>query len=546
MSNRKPPSSNPRRKAYFKPSEGHSGHSSSRGDARPSGDSAQSNKPKSFGSFAPRDRFAKDAAPRPYDASRPRPSPEGRSFSPGGPRRPFNDSEQRSTERPKRFGAFAPRDGDAPARSYDKPRPRPSPEGRSFSPGGPRRPFGDSEQRSHDGPKRSFAPRDGFSKDSYSQPRSFDKPRPRPSGEGYSSSHEAPRRSFAPKEGFARDAHPRSFDKSRPRSDDSFKPRAPAERSYDRPASRPFKDLGDSPVEKKRSFRSAESESFEGAPPKRPISAPKALREDVPAQYQASQIADDEVKVYGFHASLILFNKRPQDIIRLYCLESMIPRITDLLKHCVDNKKAYHVVSADELKRITDSIHHEGICLLTKKQPTLSFDELLEKLKTQSGSQALIYLEGVENPHNIGSLLRICAHFGVRYLLTDKTELSDLPSATYRVAKGGVEEVTFVPVSEPLKKLKILKEQGFSLVASSGHAKNSIYQKAFPEKTVFIFGSETHGIADSFLKISSDILSVPGSGGVESLNVSISSALFLGEFWRQHHNSSTTNEGSSE
>lgn len=244
-----------------------------------------------------------------------------------------------------------------------------------------------------------------------------------------------------------------------------------------------------------------------------------------------------EVKVYGLHASLALFQKRPQDLIRLYCLESMLPRISALTKYCVKNKKAYHVVSSEELEKVTDSIHHEGVCLLTNKPPALSFEELLETLQEDEDPCALIYLEGVENPHNLGSLMRICAHFGVKYLLTDSAQLSDIPSATYRVAKGGVEEVTLVPLKEPLKMLEQLKKRGVTLIASSGHSKTSLYQKALPERVLFMFGSETHGISEIFLKKCKEVLAVPGSGNVESLNVSITSALFLGEFWRQHEHS---------
>lgn len=241
-----------------------------------------------------------------------------------------------------------------------------------------------------------------------------------------------------------------------------------------------------------------------------------------------------EVKVYGLHACQALFKKRPQDIIRLYCLETMIPRLSALVKHCVEHKKAYHVISAEELARVTDSIHHEGVCILTKERTPLSFDAFLAELKKCTRPLALIYLEGVENPHNIGSIMRICAHFGVQYLLTDRAELAAIPSATYRVAKGGVEEVAFVPLKEPLKMLQHLKDQGFALFASSSHAKKSLYQTKLPEKALFVFGSETHGIAEAFIKRCAEILAVPGSGKVESLNVSMTSGLFLGEFWRQH------------
>lgn len=389
-----------------------------------------------------------------------------------------------------------------------------------------------SSERAFSKAPSAFKPRGRFDEDSRPPRRSNDQ-----FGERSSRSFDTskPHGAFKTRGRFNEDSRsPRSFDKSKTsiKSKLHFEENAPK-------APRPY-----APQRSEKSLRteypkSAERyDNFEGTfhDPHPKTRSPAAFKTSAPSKpIEPSNVG--EVKIYGQHACLALFHKRPQDIIRLYCLESTIPRISELLKHCVDNKKAYHVVTAEEMQRITDSVHHEGLCILTKERISPSFEELLAALKSQKGPQTLIYLEGVENPHNIGSLLRICAHFGVKYLLTDANEISTLPPATYRVAKGGVEEVTFVPLKNSLKMLQQLKDQGFNLVASSGYAKNSLYSTSLPEKTIFIFGSETNGIADSFLKLCNDILVVPGSGGVESLNVSITSALFLGEFWRQHRQS---------
>ena len=166
----------------------------------------------------------------------------------------------------------------------------------------------------------------------------------------------------------------------------------------------------------------------------------------------------NEQKYYGLHACLAIWAKRPYDVVRVYAHESNIKALTPILKGCAAQKKAYHIVSTEELNRITDSVHHEGVCILAKEPRPISFSELIESIR---GSKVcLLYLDGVQNPHNIGSIMRTCAHFGIPYILGDR--LPSLSASACRIAKGGAELVRLVQLDQPPAALEQLKKLGFT------------------------------------------------------------------------------------
>jgi RNA methyltransferase, TrmH family len=238
----------------------------------------------------------------------------------------------------------------------------------------------------------------------------------------------------------------------------------------------------------------------------------------------------DEQKYYGIHACFTLWKMRPDDVIRVYIHESNMKFFSPVLKWCAQHKKAYHVVSNDELGKITGSVHHEGICILAKELKNLNFVDCLKQLK--SDKICLLYLDGVQNPHNIGSILRSCAHFNIPFILGD--QLPTLSPSACRIAKGGAEYVRLVNISEPKKALEDLAKRGFKFIGTSSHGGVSLYKSTLPARTVFAFGNESSGMSEAMLKSSHMNIQIPGTGHVESLNVSVATSLCLGEYARQH------------
>ncbi|OGT22104.1 MAG: hypothetical protein A2V90_04195 [Gammaproteobacteria bacterium RBG_16_57_12] len=241
-----------------------------------------------------------------------------------------------------------------------------------------------------------------------------------------------------------------------------------------------------------------------------------------------------EVKYYGTAACQALWQQRPHDVIRIYIEEGRVPLFSAMLKWAAAQRKAYHIVTAQDLEKVTESVHHQGICILARARATVLFADLIRNVRQKKRPQLLVYLDGVENPHNLGAILRTCAHFGVRHVLGPALRLPQLSPSACRVAEGGAEYVDLVYLDDPVKQLHELKRSGFSVIATSVAHGASVYNCSFSANVVLVLGSEVEGISAQLLHEADARLQIPGSGDVESLNVSVACAVLISEFYRQH------------
>lgn len=241
-------------------------------------------------------------------------------------------------------------------------------------------------------------------------------------------------------------------------------------------------------------------------------------------------VQDNEGKVYGENACRVLFSQRPESLIRLYMSQQMAPKFADVMKHLAAAKKAYHLVEDAELEKIAGSSHHGGVVMLVKRKPVRSLAQYL----TQKGlkKDCLLALDGVGNPHNLGAITRSCAHFGVSGVVMTEPELLQ-SGAALRTAEGGGEFVEGLACDNLPLALKLCKDAGYTLITTSSHAGVSLYQSKLPAKVVIVFGEEMDGVSQNVAKSTDIALQIPGSGKVESLNVSVAASLILGEWYRQ-------------
>lgn len=250
----------------------------------------------------------------------------------------------------------------------------------------------------------------------------------------------------------------------------------------------------------------------------------------------ANESGARERKYYGVSACQELWQQRPDDVIRVYIIERRLAEFKDLLKWCATKKKAYHIVSVEELTKVSQTNHHEGICILAKRKEALSFesDVLPELLRTPPPS-TLLFLDGVENPHNLGSIMRVAAHFEVSCIFGGKGKLPALSGAAARVSAGAAEKVRLAESESPLATLRRLKDEGFALLGTSSHNGTPLFQHTFSPKSVLLIGAEGDGLAPEIERLANTMLTIPGTGAIESLNVATATAVMLGERWRQLH-----------
>lgn len=238
-------------------------------------------------------------------------------------------------------------------------------------------------------------------------------------------------------------------------------------------------------------------------------------------------------KVFGRNACRAVWKNRPQDIMRAAVATEARTAFGDCLRDLAARKVAYTIVEEEELSRIAGSDHHEGVCFLVRARKALG-DDAVATMAQMKGP--ILCLDKVGNPHNFGAVVRSCAHFGVPAILGDQN-LPSLSGAGGRVAEGGSEHVSLVKVSNLEKTIRELKSKGLTVYAVDNKGGEPIYSKAIDVKALFILGAEGPGLSSTLRKLADEIVTIPGTGLVESLNVSVAAALILGEYWRQHDGS---------
>ncbi len=239
----------------------------------------------------------------------------------------------------------------------------------------------------------------------------------------------------------------------------------------------------------------------------------------------------EETKVQGENACRVCFTKRPQSVVKMYLEASMASKFADVMKYLAANKHAYHIVDSSELEKVAGSQHHGGVVLIVKRKPDLSLASYLAANKHLK-QDCLLALDGVGNPHNLGAIVRSCAHFGIKGVIMTQPYLLQSGAAA-RTAEGGVEFVEGLSCEHLPLALQLCKQAGYSLVTTSSHAGVSLYQSKLGSKVVVVFGEEMDGVSKQVANSTDVALQIPGSGQVESLNVSVAASLILGEWYRQ-------------
>ncbi|APJ03162.1 tRNA/rRNA methyltransferase [Silvanigrella aquatica] len=238
-----------------------------------------------------------------------------------------------------------------------------------------------------------------------------------------------------------------------------------------------------------------------------------------------------EMKICGIHSCKMVFDKRPQDIIRVYITEENIKDFNKILKYCVDKKLAYRVITNEEIMKVSESNHHEGVCFLIKKNPTQNYEDYLKDQKQNAKVSCVVALENVQNPHNLGAIMRVCANFGVQAILVSHTD-SAVSGAAYRTAEGGAEYIKIITTDNFEKAVRAFRSHDYKVLATSSHTGKSIYEENLPPKMLVIFGSEGNGITASLMQAGDKTVKIPSTGNVESLNIACAASVVLAEHWR--------------
>jgi len=240
--------------------------------------------------------------------------------------------------------------------------------------------------------------------------------------------------------------------------------------------------------------------------------------------------------LFGFHAVGVRLKTAPQSIIEVYYEATR--RDARMRQFIARAKEAgVRLIEADGLRlaKLAGSHGHQGVAARVEAVAQLqSLDDLLEQLEADGvANPLLLVLDGVTDPHNLGACLRSADGAGAHAVIAPKDHAVGLNATVAKVASGAAETVPYFMVTNLARTLGELKERNIWVVGTSGDADKTLYQVNLKGPVALVLGAEGPGMRQLTRKTCDELVRIPMQGAVESLNVSVASALCLYEARRQ-------------
>ncbi len=191
-------------------------------------------------------------------------------------------------------------------------------------------------------------------------------------------------------------------------------------------------------------------------------------------------------------------------------------------------------VEVARLDGLARGVRHQGVVALAEAHDlAIDVGEVLDLLEDKAEPALFLILDGVTDPHNLGACLRTADAAGVHAVIAPRDKSVGLNSTVQRVACGAAETVPYIMVTNLARTMRELKQRDVWLVGTDDQAGASIHQVDARRNMAWVMGAEGEGMRRLTRETCDELVNIPMLGSVESLNVSVASAVCLYESVRQ-------------
>ena len=247
--------------------------------------------------------------------------------------------------------------------------------------------------------------------------------------------------------------------------------------------------------------------------------------------------------LFGFHAVAVRLKTTPASVIEVHVDTS---RRDARMRQFVERVQAagVKVVDSDDarLARLAGSGRHQGVVARVSALKTShSLDDVLDAVEAEGRGPALVLvLDGVTDPHNLGACLRTADGAGAHAVIAPKDHAVGLNATVAKVASGAAETVPYLMVTHRARTLGELQDRGLRVIGTSDDAPHTLYDLDLTGPVALVLGAEGTGLRQLTRKTCDELVQIPMQGAVESLNVSVASAVCLYEALRQRRAAAAT------
>jgi 23S rRNA (guanosine2251-2'-O)-methyltransferase len=208
-------------------------------------------------------------------------------------------------------------------------------------------------------------------------------------------------------------------------------------------------------------------------------------------------------------------------------------RLQTVIDACRESGVRLRFEPKEELTRLAKTTGHQGVVAVVRTREFLDLEDLLTGPISNTAPRLLLALDGIEDPQNLGALLRTADASGVDGIILTERRAAPLTPVVIKASAGAAEHVRIARVVNLVHALEQIKQQNIWCVGLDERATTSYDRYDFTSNTVIVLGREGDGLHDLVRRTCDHLLRIPMAGGVSSLNVSAAGAVVMFEAARQ-------------
>ena len=244
------------------------------------------------------------------------------------------------------------------------------------------------------------------------------------------------------------------------------------------------------------------------------------------------------INIFGFHSIESILLDNPELVIKVLIQNRRKDkRIIDLINNLDSQKISYSSTDRANLDKISKGEIHQGVISEIILPPILNEDSFFNSIASFDQKPIVLILDSVQDPRNLGACLRSANAAGVSHVVINKDGSAPINSLVHRTSAGALNSLQIFHVTNLSRTIKQIKKRDIWVVGLDGSAQSSLFDVNLNGSIAIVVGSEGKGIRPLIKKNCDQVVSIPMSGNVESLNVSVATAVTLFEIKRQRESS---------
>ena len=244
------------------------------------------------------------------------------------------------------------------------------------------------------------------------------------------------------------------------------------------------------------------------------------------------------INIFGFNSIESILIKDPHFILKVLIQKNRKDkRISNLISDLSAKNIPFSITDKNKLDRIAKGEIHQGVISEIMLPPSLDEKSLLDSFEFSDHSPLILILDSIQDPRNLGACLRSANAAGVSHVIINKDGSAPINSIVHKTSAGAISNLQIFHVTNLSRTIKEIQKRDVWVIGLDGNSQSSIYSVNLDGAIAIVVGSEGKGIRKLIKKSCDQVVSIPMSGNIESLNVSVATAIALFEIKRLRESS---------